>query len=87
MVQDMNNSILAAIGSAIAWIFAPLGWGDWKAAVAAITGLVAKENVVGTFGILFGFGEVAENGVEIWGTLSGAFTQISACLLYTSRCV
>ena len=78
MVQDMNNSILAAIGSAIAWIFAPLGWGDWKAAVAAITGLVAKENVVGTFGILFGFGEVAENGVEIWGTLSGAFTQISA---------
>lgn len=78
MVQDMNNSILAAIGSAIAWIFTPLGWGDWKAAVAAITGLVAKENVVGTFGILFGFGEVAENGVEIWGTLSGAFTQISA---------
>ena len=78
MVQDMNNSILAAIGSTIAWIFAPLGWGDWKAAVAAITGLVAKENVVGTFGILFGFGEVAENGVEIWGTLSGAFTQISA---------
>lgn len=78
MVEDMNNSILAAIGSAIAWIFAPLGWGDWKAAVAAITGLVAKENVVGTFGILFGFGEVAENGVEIWGTLSGAFTQISA---------
>jgi len=78
MVEDMNNSILATIGSAISWIFAPLGWGDWKAAVAAITGLVAKENVVGTFGILFGFGEVAEDGVEIWGTLAGSFTQISA---------
>lgn len=78
MVEDMNNSILASIGSAISWIFAPLGWGDWKAAVAAITGLVAKENVVGTFGILFGFGEVAEDGVEIWGTLAGSFTQISA---------
>ena len=78
MVEDMNNSILAVIGSAIAWIFTPLGWGDWKAAVAAITGLVAKENVVGTFGILYGFSEVAEDGVEIWGTLAGAFTQISA---------
>ena len=78
MVEDMNNSILAAIGSAIAWIFTPLGWGNWKAAVAAITGLVAKENVVGTFGILYGFGEVAEDGIEIWGTLAGAFTQISA---------
>ncbi|MDD7114416.1 MAG: ferrous iron transport protein B [Lachnospiraceae bacterium] len=78
MVEDMNNSILAAIGSAIAWIFTPLGWGDWKAAVAAITGLVAKENVVGTFGILYGFGEVAEDGVEMWGTLAGAFTQVAA---------
>ncbi|MDY5775179.1 MAG: ferrous iron transport protein B [Lachnospiraceae bacterium] len=78
MVEDMNNSILAAIGSAIAWIFTPLGWGNWKAAVAAITGLVAKENVVGTFGILYGFGEVAEDGAEIWGTLAGAFNQISA---------
>ena len=78
MVEDMNNSILAAIGSAIAWIFTPLGWGDWKAAVAAITGLVAKENVVGTFGILYGFGEVAEDGVEIWGSLAGSFTQVAA---------
>lgn len=66
MVEDMNHSILAAVGSAITWMFTPLGWGDWKAAVAAITGLVAKENVVGTFGILYGFGEVAEDGVEIW---------------------
>ena len=78
MVEDMENSILAAIGSAIAWIFTPLGWGDWKAAVAAITGLVAKENVVGTFGILYGFGEVAEDGAEIWGSLAGAFTQVAA---------
>lgn len=78
MVEDMNHSILAAIGSAVAWIFAPLGWGDWKAAVAAITGLVAKENVVGTFGILYGFGEVAEDGAEIWGSLAGAMTPIAA---------
>ena len=78
MVEDMNNSVLASIGSAIAWIFAPLGCGDWKAAVAAITGLVAKENVVGTFGILDGFGEVAEDGVEIWGSLAGAMTSAAA---------
>lgn len=78
MVEDMGNSVLAVIGSAVAWIFTPLGWGDWKAAVAAITGLVAKENVVGTFGILYGFGEVAEDGAEIWGTLSGSMTQIAA---------
>ena len=78
MVEDMDHSILAAIGSAIAWIFTPLGWGDWKAAMAAITGLVAKENVVGTFGILYGFGEVAEDGAEIWGSLAGSFTQAAA---------
>ena len=78
MVEDMENSILAAVGSAVAWIFTPLGWGNWKATVAAITGLVAKENVVGTFGILFGFGEVAEDGAEIWGTLANSFTQIAA---------
>ena len=78
MVEDMNHSILAGIGSAIAWIFTPLGWGDWKSAVAAITGLVAKENVVGTFGILYGFGEVAEDGVEIWGSLAGSMTAVAA---------
>lgn len=80
MLEDtqLDHSILAMIGNAVSWIFAPLGWGDWKAAVAAITGLVAKENVVGTFGILFGFAEVAENGVEIWGTLAGTYTQIAA---------
>lgn len=78
MVEDMENSILAAIGSAISWIFAPLGWGNWRSAVAAITGLVAKENVVGTFGILFGFSEVAEDGVEIWGALSGSMSAVAA---------
>lgn len=75
---DMDNSILAAIGNTVSWIFAPLGWGNWRASVAAVTGLVAKENIVGTFGILYGFGEVAENGREVWGTLSASFTALSA---------
>ena len=70
--------VLAKIGNLIAWIFAPLGWGNWKMAVAAITGLVAKENVVGTFGQLFGFAEVAEDGKEIWGSLANSMTQIAA---------
>lgn len=80
MLEDMelNNSILAKIGSSISWIFIPLGWGDWKSAVAAITGLVAKENVVGTFGILFGFAEVADDGNEIWGSLAGNMTAVAA---------
>jgi ferrous iron transport protein B len=76
---DMESSILAGIGSAIAWIFAPLGWGDWKSAVAAITGLIAKENVVGTFGILYGFGdEVSEDGAEVWSSLAASYTMLSA---------
>lgn len=78
MVEDLSDGILASIGKAFAWIFAPLGFGDWKAAVAAITGLVAKENVVGTFGILYGFAEVAEDGSEIWGELAGAYTPAAA---------
>ena len=80
MLEDtqLDHSILASIGNLIAWIFTPLGWGDWKAAVAAITGLVAKENVVGTFGILYGFAKVAEDGAEIWGTLASSYTQIAA---------
>ena len=77
MVEDLNNSILARIGSAICWIFAPLGWGFWQAAVATITGLIAKENVVSTFGILFGFAEVAEDGAEIWGTMREYYTALS----------
>ena len=76
--MEIDHSILAAIGNVFAWLFAPLGWGDWKSAVAAITGLVAKENVVGTFGILFGFAEVAEDGAEIWGTLAGHMSAAAA---------
>ena len=82
MVEELNNSILAKIGSAIAWIFAPLGWtkaGEgWKMAVAAVSGLIAKENVVATFGMLFGFAEVAEDGAEIWGNLAAVMTPIAA---------
>lgn len=78
MVEDLSDGLLASIGRGVAWIFTPLGWGNWQAAVAAITGLVAKENVVGTFGILFGFAEVAEDGEEIWGTLAQSFTVVSA---------
>ena len=78
MVEDLSQGFLANIGSAVSWVFAPLGWGDWKSAVAAITGLVAKENVVGTFGILYGFTEVAEDGSEIWGTLAGSMTTWAA---------
>ena len=76
--MEMDHSILAGIGNLFAWVFIPLGWGDWKAAVAAITGLVAKENVVGTFGILYGFAEVSEEGEEIWGTLAGTYTSVAA---------
>ncbi len=75
---EMDHSILAYAGSCISWLFLPLGWGDWKSAVAAITGLVAKENVVGTFGILFGFAEVAEDGTEVWGALAGSMTAAAA---------
>ena len=77
-VEDLNEGIIASFGNAVSWIFAPLGWGDWQATVAAITGLVAKENVVATFGILFGFAEVAEDGEEIWQTLASHFTLLSA---------
>ena len=76
--EQLDSSILASIGNVIAPIFAPLGWGDWKMAVAAVTGLIAKENVVGTFGVLFGFAEVAEDGAEIWGQLAGSMTGVAA---------
>lgn len=79
MVEDINNSILAVIGSAIAWIFTPLGFGNWQSAVATITGLIAKENVVGTFGVLFGgFDEVAENGWQIWNNMRTVFSPLAA---------
>ena len=79
MVEDIDHSILAAIGNGIAWIFAPLGWGNWKSAVATVTGLVAKENVVATFGQLFDFaGELSENGDEIWSQVAAAFPPLAA---------
>jgi len=70
--DEIDHSILAVIGSGIAWIFRPLGWGTWQAAVASITGLVAKENIVGTMGILYGGGDAT-----VYQTLAGAFTGIS----------
>ena len=79
-VEDNNNSLLAVIGNAIAWIFYPIGWiGDmaWKAAVATITGLIAKEEVVATFGTLYGM-EVGETGEEIWHLVRNDFTAVAA---------
>ena len=79
LVEDMNNSVLAAIGSAVAFIFAPLGFGNWRATVAVVTGLIAKENVVATFGVLYNFaGELSENGDEIWALVAQDYTAISA---------
>ena len=81
MVEDNNTSLLASLGSAIAWIFAPLGWvGDmaWKATVATFTGLIAKEEVVNTFGVLYNFSEVSEEGNEIWTLIASDFTPIAA---------
>lgn len=79
METQLDNSILAKAGSVIAPIFKPLGWGDWKMAVAAVTGLIAKENVVSTFGMLFGFGsEIAEDGAEVWGSLAESLSAVAA---------
>ena len=79
MVEDQDNSILAAVASALAWIFAPQGFGNWRATVASISGLIAKENVVGTLGVLYHFGgELSENGDEIWGEIANDYTAISA---------
>lgn len=96
MTDDMDVSILAYIGKAFAWLFAPLGWGGWKAAVAAVTGLIAKENVVSTFGILYHFaGELSENGDEIWtafaqnlSELSGGHPALAGCsfLIFNLLC-
>lgn len=72
---EQSESMLAVIGNAIKFMFIPLGWGDWRAAVAAITGLVAKENVVGTMGVLYGAGEVAENGWQIFTSMANAFNN------------
>ena len=79
MIEDQDNSILAAIATKIAWIFAPLGFGNWKATVASVSGLIAKENVVGTFGVLYHFGgELSENGDEIWAAVAQDYTALSA---------
>ncbi len=78
MVADNNTSLLASIGNFIAPIFAPLGFGTWQASVGTFTGLIAKENVVSTFGVLYGFAEVAEDGMEIWANIAADFTALSA---------
>ena len=79
MVEDQDNSVLAAIAGCISWIFIPLGFGDWRATVASISGLIAKENVVGTFGVLYHYaGELSDNGDEIWPEVAANFTAISA---------
>ena len=80
MVEDQDNSVLAAIATKVAWIFAPLRFGNWKATVASVSGLIAKENVVGTFGVLYHFGgeELSENGDEIWNLVAADYTALSA---------
>ncbi len=78
-VEDIENCLLASIGGLLAPLFAPLGWGNWQSSVAAVTGLIAKENVVATYGSIFHFaGELSENGDEIWGNMSMMFTAASA---------
>lgn len=78
MVTQIENSVLASFGSALSKAFIPLGWGDWKPVVATITGLIAKENVVSTFGVLYGVAETSEDGVQIWSALSSNFSVLSA---------
>ena len=77
-VEDANTSLLAVIAGAVAPIFAPLGFGNWRATTACVGGLIAKENVVSTLAVTFGVGEVAENGEEIWGLIAANFTALSA---------
>ena len=78
MIEDVENSLMAKIGNLFSWLFVPLGWGSWKTAVAAVTGLIAKENVVSTFGQLYHYGgELAENGDEIWSALAADFNSFS----------
>lgn len=85
MVSDLNNSVLASVGNALAWIFSPLGFGNWQSTVAAFTGLVAKENIVATFGVLLGNPELnIDTGEEIWAILrSEIFTPVSAYAFLT----
>ncbi len=85
---EIDHSILAALGNAISWIFIPLGFGNWAFSIGAITGLVAKENLVATLGMVYGFAEVSEEGAEFWGTLSAALSPIAAYsfLLFNLLC-
>ena len=79
MVEDNNSSLLAVVGSAVSFIFAPLGFGDWQSTVATVTGLIAKENVVSTFGVLFGVGaEVAEDDPSLWTAVAAHYTPLAA---------
>ncbi len=78
MVEDLSDGFLARIGNGLAWLFTPLGWGSWQATVATLTGLVAKENIVGTLGILYGIAEVSEDGAEIWSAVASSFTPLAA---------
>jgi ferrous iron transport protein B len=78
LVENFSDGFLAMLGGLIAPVFAPLGFGDWQSAVATITGLVAKENVVGTFGVLFGFADAGQSGTALWGPLTSHFTTLSA---------
>lgn len=89
MVENINSSVLAWLGSLVAWIFIPLGFGNWQSAVATITGLIAKENIVGTFGVVLGSATVSETGTEIWQQLAQLFTPVSgyAFLAFNLLCV
>ena len=78
MIEDPANSILASIAKLIDVIFVPLGWGHWKATVATFTGLIAKENVVGTFGVLYDFAQNSSNELYAWEALSVDFTPLSS---------
>lgn len=74
----MDDSILAIIGSAVAWLFTPLGWGNWQSAVSALSGLLAKENIVSTFGVLFGQGDGGGDALQVWANLRAMLTPLSA---------
>ncbi|HHT15432.1 MAG TPA: ferrous iron transporter B [Clostridiales bacterium] len=89
LVEDLNDGLAANIGNAIAWIFKPLGFGDWRSTVATTFGLVAKENVVNTFGILYRAPEIAEDGRQIWGMLAQTYTPAAgfSLLLFNLLCL
>ena len=78
MVENAGNSLLAFIGRPIAFLLIPIGFGIWQAAVATLTGLIAKENIVATFGILYGIAELSENGSEVFSLMMADFTPLMA---------